>query len=355
MAHSSHPPGRQAAISAILDVFHAHHHFLVTSHSRPDADAIGSSLGAMYLLQAMGKEVVVAFADPIPRTFAGLPGAERIVHSLPAISAEVALILECDSIKRTGFDHLAAPISINIDHHLSGTNYATVNWIEPSAAAVGALLYELAVAADVPISPEFATCLYAGLLTDTVCFTIPSVNAQTFELAHQLVRLGADAAAVADSIYHSVRPARLRVLGTALLHLRVQGPIAWSAVTLDEIEAAHAEVEDCEDIVNYVIGIQGVCAGAFLRELSSNRFRVSLRSKDGVDVAAVAETLGGGGHQNASGCTLEGSLSALAERLTRLLHDACAASSASTANSTNSTSAAAAEGRAWPSLKGQQA
>lgn len=334
MTNPLHPNDRQSAISAILEIFRAHRHFLVTSHSRPDGDAIGSSLAAMYLLQAMGKEVVVALADPVPRTFASLPGADRIVQTQPAMSAEVALILECDSVARTGFDHLAAPLSINIDHHRSGTDFATVNWIEPTAVAVGAMLYELAVAADIQVSPEIATCLYAALLTDTVRFTIPSLKAETFELAHQLVRLGADAAGVAEAVYHSVRPARLRVLGTALLRLQVHGDVAWSAVTLGEIEAAQAEVEDCEDIVNYVIGIQGVCAGAFLRELSANRFRVSLRSKGPVDVAAIAETLGGGGHQNASGCTLEGPLPTLAERLTELLQSACSGNGA------------------WPSPKG---
>lgn len=335
MAQTTYPIEREAAMAAILDIFHAHNHFLVTSHARPDGDAIGSSLAAMYLLQAMGKEVVVALADPIPRTFSLLPGADRIVQTQPAMAAEVALVLECDSVARTGFDHLAAPLTINIDHHRSGTDYATVNWIEPSAVAVGAMLYDLAAAAGVPVSPAFATCLYAALITDTVRFTIPNLGADTFALAHRLLSLGADAAGVAQAVYHSVRPARLRVLGTALLRLQVECPVAWSAVTLAEMEAADAEVEDCEDIVNHVIGIEGVCAGAFLRQMPGGRFRVSLRSKGNVDVAAVAERLGGGGHQNASGCTLEGPLPDLAAGLTAALREACEQSGG------------------WPSTKGQ--
>ncbi len=323
MAHSFPPSEREGAIAAILATFHAHERFLITSHARPDGDAIGSSLGAMYLLQALGKQVVVALADPVPRTFARLPGADRIVHIQPAMAAEVALVLECDSVARTGFDHLAAPLTVNIDHHRSGKAYATVNWIDPTAAAVGAMLYDLAVAAGVAISPAFATCLYAALLTDTVRFTIPSLTAETFALANRLMSLGADAAGVAEAVYHSVPPARMRVLGIALHHLQIEGPIAWSAVTLREIEVAGAVVEDCEDIVNYIIGIDGVCAGAFFRELQKDRYRVSLRSKGRVDVAAVAERLGGGGHQNASGCTVEGPLSDLASQLTAALRSAC--------------------------------
>lgn len=317
------PQDREAAVAAILEVFHSHNHFLVTSHARPDGDAIGSSLAAMYLLQAMGKQVVVALADPVPRTFLGLPGAGRIVQTQPVMAAEVALVLECDSVARTGYDHLAAPVTINIDHHRSGAPFATLNWIDPSAAAVGSMLYELAIAAGVAISPQFATCLYTALLTDTVRFTAPSITAETFALAHQLVSLGADAAGVAEAIYHSVRPARLRVLATALSHLRIDGPIAWSAVTVREIEAAQAEVEDCEDIVNHIIGIEGIYAGAFLRETSEGQYRVSLRSKGAVDVAEVAELLGGGGHQNASGCTIAGSLPEIAVQLASALALAC--------------------------------
>ncbi len=323
MPNFPHPSDRQEAIATILKIIGDHNHFLVTSHARPDGDAIGSSLAAMYLLQALGKEVVVALADPVPRTFAHLPGASRVVRTQPAMAAEVALVLECDSVQRTGFDHIAAPLIINIDHHRSGTGYAAVNWIEPAAAAVGAMLYDLAIAAGVPLSPEFATCLYAALLTDTVRFTVPSITAETFALAHQLVSLGADAAGVAEAVYHSVRPARLRVMGTALLHLQIEGPVAWSTVTLHEIQAANAEVEDCEDIVNHVIGVEGVCAGAFLRELQEGRYRVSLRSKGEVDVAEVAEGLGGGGHRNASGCTLEGHLGEITVQLTAALRAAC--------------------------------
>lgn len=317
---------RERSMAAILEVFCAHNHFLITSHARPDGDAIGSSLAAMYLLQGMGKEVVVALADPVPRSFAGLPGAGRIVQTQPVMAAEVAVVLECDSVARTGYDHLAAPVTVNIDHHRSGAHFATVNWIDPSAAAVGAMLFELAMAAGVAISADFATCLYTALLTDTVRFTAPSITAETFALAHRLVSLGADAAGVAEAVYHSIRPARLRVLGVALSHLTIEGPIAWSAVTLEEIAAAQAEVEDCEDIVNHVIGIEGVCAGAFLREMANGRYRVSLRSKGTVDVAAVAERLGGGGHQNASGCTVEGCLPEIAAQLSAALASACAKS-----------------------------
>ena len=245
------------------------------------------------------------------------------MQRIPAAAAEIALVLECDSVERTGFAALGAPTTINIDHHLSGVAFASVNWIDPEAPAVGAMLYELALASGMPLSSDLATCLYTAGFTDTVHFTLPSTTAATFALAQQLLHAGADAAGVTEAVYHSHRPARLRILGVALRRLEIHGPIAWSAVTQHEIEAAAAEIEDCEGVVSYIIGVDGVRAGFFLRELPNGRFRASLRSKGQVDVAILAETFGGGGHRNASGCTLDGPLDQAVACLSYTLGAAC--------------------------------
>ncbi|MGI4830131.1 MAG: DHH family phosphoesterase [Janthinobacterium lividum] len=324
--NSSNPPlllsHREEAIAALLPILRSHDRFLVTSHARPDGDAIGSALAAMHLLEAMGKQVTVVFADPVPRTFMSLPGTERIVHAQPSQPVEVALVLECDCVRRTGFDFLAADIMVNIDHHRSGTAYAAVNWIDPDAAAVGSMLYEIAVETGAPMSPAMATCLYAAILTDTVHFTLPSTTAETFGMAEHLVALGADAANIAEAVYHSYRPQRLWVLAAALSRFHIEGSIAWTAITQSEILKTGAETEDCEGVVNYVIGVAGVRAGFFLRELPTGQFRASLRSKGTVDVASVAERLGGGGHRNASGCTVEGPLDQACDLLAGFLRAA---------------------------------
>ncbi len=314
---------RAAAVPALLALFWEHETFLVTSHARPDGDAIGSVLGTLHLLEAMGKQVTAVMADPVPLTFAQLPGSARIRQLQPAHRAEVAVVLECDSVARTGFDGLAADLIVNIDHHRSGASFAAVNWIDPDAPAVGAMLYELAAASGLPLSAAMATCLYAALLTDTVHFTSASTNAETFGVAKHLVELGADAPGIAEAVYHSYRPARLWVLGAALRRFQIDGPVASSALTYQEITEAGAETEDCEGVVNYVVGVEGVRAGVFLRELPDGRFRASLRSKGWVDVATVAERLGGGGHRNASGCTVDGPLEQALEQITRLLQTAC--------------------------------
>ena len=315
---------RDEAISALLQLIRAHDRFLVTSHARPDGDAIGSSLATMHLLEAMGKQVTVAMADPVPRTFTSLPGTDRIVLTQPLQPAEGAIVLECDPGERTGHQHRAAASTGRTGNHRSGTSYAAVNWIDPDAPAVGAMLYDLAVASGARISPELATCLYAAVLTDTVHFTLPSTTAATFAVAEHLVALGADASGIAEAVYHSYRPARLWILAAALSRFKIEGAVASSAITQSEIVSAGAETEDCEGVVNYVIGVEGVRAGCFLRELPSGQFRASLRSKGAVDVATVAEAFGGGGHRNASGCTLEGPLDRALAQMTTCLRFACA-------------------------------
>lgn len=315
---------RQEAFGTLLPLLRDHGSFLVTSHARPDGDAVGSALGAMHLLESMGKQVTVAFADPIPRPFLSLPGAERIVHQQPETPLEVALVLECDSVERTGFARLAGELVVNIDHHQSGANFAAVNWIDPESPAVGAMIYDLAVASGAELTPALAGCLYAAVLTDTVQFTLPTTTSETFDLARHLLELGADAAGISDAVYFSQRESKLRLLGVALRGLHVNGPVAWSAVTRADLDATGAGTEDTEGIVQHLIAMEGVRAAALLRELPDGKhLRASLRSKGPVNVAQVAEDFGGGGHRNASGCTVNGPLEEAARQMEDALQSAC--------------------------------
>lgn len=314
------------AIAEILGVIGAHQTFVVTSHARPDGDAIGSALGMMHLLDAMGKDVVVAFADEIPEIYRGIPGIDRIVHHLPAQRPDAAILLECDRVERTGFPVIDAGTTINIDHHLSGKNFADHNWIDATAAAVGSLVYELAIAAGQRITPEMATCLYTAVVTDTGSFQFSSTTAGTFALASHLVDSGADHNGVAQAVFFSNSPAKMRLLGVALNRMVIDGSIAWSFITQADMAATGAGVEDCEGVVNSLIGMQGVCAAVFLRELpGGHEFRLSLRSKDPVNVAEVASQFAGGGHRNASGGSIAGPVEEAVNRVVGALQVACRA------------------------------
>jgi len=314
------------SIAALLTLIRERQSFLITSHARPDGDAIGSAVGLMHLLDALGKDVQVAFADPIPLIYGYLPGVTRIVHSLPTEPPDAAILLECDSIARTGFDYIPAKLTINIDHHKSGRDFADFNWIDSQASAVGAMLYDLAVASGVEISAAMATCLYTAVLTDTGSFTYSATTAKTFALAEHLVASGANAHEIAQAIYFSNPPSKIRVLGLALNNMVLDGEVAHAWITQEEMARAGAVPEDCEGVVNYLIGIAGIETAAFLRELPAVNgeleYRTSLRSKGSVDVSAVAERFGGGGHRNASGCTLPGPLDTARARVVAELHAA---------------------------------
>jgi bifunctional oligoribonuclease and PAP phosphatase NrnA len=221
---------------------------------------------------------------------------------------QAAIILECDSIHRTRLQGLEDRFLISIDHHLSGRPFAHVNWIDPQAAATAEMVFRLAREAGVKFSPEMATCLYTALMTDTGSFMFQSTNEKTFALARELVLAGADPAHCARGIYFAHSVAKLRLLGEALRDLHQEGDLAWVSITQKQMELWAAKEEDCEGLVNYVLSIGDVEVAAFFRELPDGRYRVSLRSKGKLDVARVAEKFGGGGHECASGCSVEGPL-----------------------------------------------
>jgi phosphoesterase RecJ-like protein len=239
----------------------------------------------------------------------GCPGAGSIRHALRVHGPyDAVILLECDGLERARLRGLEDFYLINIDHHISGRAYAHLNWIDYEAASVGELVFRLVKAADATVTPEMAACLYTTLLTDTGGFTYGSVRVSTFEAARDLVLAGADPVAIARDVCYSTPMSKALLLGAALSNLKREGRLAWLWVTHQDMVRTCAAEEDCEGIVNVAVGISGVEAAVFLRELPERSFRLSLRSKGKVNVAAIAERLGGGGHGNAAGCTLEGPL-----------------------------------------------
>jgi phosphoesterase RecJ-like protein len=311
----------EASINALLEAFRSTPRFILTSHARPDGDAIGSVLALAEVLDQLGCQTDIVMADPIPFIYRTLPNIARIHHAASANDivpdpGVPAILLECDGIERTGLLGLEDRCLINIDHHASGRPFAYLNWIDEHACAVAAMVYRIAVAANVEITPSMATCLYTAILSDTGSFTYSSTNAETFALAQDLTARGANPCQIARDVYFSNPASKIRLLGTALSNLRTDGPLAWTWVTNQDLDSAGAEAEDCEGVVNYLISIHGVESAVFLRELPcASQFRLSIRSKGKIDVAQVAESFGGGGHRSASGCTLDGPLGVATDRI----------------------------------------
>jgi len=304
-------------LKEVLKNIEQRNRFLLTSHARPDGDAVGSTLACSQILRLMGKQAEVVLRDGVPRIYRSLPFADQVIQA-ERINGEydAAIILECDSIQRTHLEGLENQFLINIDHHLSGRPFANVNWIDPKAVATAEMVYRVAREASVKVSPEIAACLYTAVLTDTGSFMFGGTNEHTFALARELVLAGADPARCARNVYFGHSTAKMRLLGAALSHLQREGPLASIWVTQQEMNQFNAKEEDCEGLVNYALSIYDVQVAILLRELPDKRVRVSLRSKGEINVASVAEHFGGGGHECASGFSIDGPLQ---DALSRIL------------------------------------
>lgn len=307
---------QNGAIEAILDVLRRGEKFLVCSHSRPDGDAVGSMLAMGMVLAQMGKRADLVTADRIPNVYRQLPGAEDIRCAMRVHGPyDAVILLECDGLERARLRGLEPFFLVNIDHHTSAREFGHVNWIDRGAASVGELVHRLAKAAGCTVTPEMAACLYTTILTDTGGFCYGGTRASTFALAEELTLAGADPVAIAREIYFTAPTSRLLLLGAALSNLKRDGRLAWLWITNHDMVRTCAAEEDCEGIVNCAISIAGVETAAFLRELPEGVIRISLRSKGRVDVAGIAVKLGGGGHENAAGVTLDGPLPRALEQI----------------------------------------
>jgi len=306
----------KARIAAILKVITEGKRFLVCSHAGPDGDAVGSMLAMGILLNQMGKRADLVSADRIPVVHRWLPGADSIEKALRVHGPyDAVILLECDGLERTRLQGLEHLYQINIDHHASGVEFADLNWIDHDAACVGEMVYRVYKAAGVALTPDAAQCIYTTVLTDTGGFLYGGTRASTFDLARELTLAGADPIRSAQKAYFSTPLSKLLLLGAALKNLHREGRVAWLWITHEDMMRSCATEEDCEGIVNYALSVADVEVAAFLRDLEDPRVRVSLRSKGRVNVAVIAEKLGGGGHENAAGCTLNGPLTRAKEQI----------------------------------------
>jgi phosphoesterase RecJ-like protein len=313
-------------IAAILQVFGQGERFLVCSHARPDGDAVGSMLAMGMLLRQLGKHADLITPDGLPVVYRGLPEADSVAFALSARGHyDAVILLECDGIERAGLRGLEQYFLINIDHHVTGSDWASLNWIDHEAVSVGELVHRLVLASGAVVTPQMATCLYTTLLTDTGGFIYGALRASTFALARDLVLAGADPVRIAQDVCFSAPTSKILILGAALSSLKREGRLTWLSITNSDMVRACAADEDCEGIVNYALGIAGVEAAVFFRELPESRIRVSLRSKGSINIATIAGQFGGGGHEFAAGCTVDGPLPAAVDRILPAIRSALAA------------------------------
>ena len=288
--------------------------FVLSSHSRPDGDSIGSQLAMAFALRAMGKHVTVVNFDPAAPPFMAFPGVPEIVIAPSAEGDfDAAIIMECSDYARTGVSGLDRYFTINIDHHPGNTRYGQVNWFDPSAAACAEMVFDVVRALDVPLSIEIATHIYIAILTDTGSFHFSNLSPRTFDICRQLLEAGVDPVRVARQVYDNSTVGRLKLCGAVLNGMRIDPSGRIAVLYLDQqmAGASGATYDDTEGVINQPLTVKEVQAVIFLKQTQGDHYRVSLRSKGDVDVGAVAKEFSGGGHKNAAGCSVDGPIDEL--------------------------------------------
>lgn len=298
--------------------------FLLTSHESPDGDAVGSSLALASFLRKIGKDVCVHFCDPVPELYAFLPGADTAQLHLPDRDFDIAFVLDIGEFRRAGdefcrFKRIGK--YINLDHHLSCELFGTHNLIDSSAAATGVLVYRIINAFGYLVDLDTALCLYSSIITDTGSFRYSNANREAFSIAGEMIECGVNAWDVAEQLYENQPQKRLDLLALALATLEVikNGQAASVTITLDMYEKAGTDSELTDGFINYPRSIKGVEVAIFFRQVAEDKYKVGFRSKGKVNVASFAAELGGGGHHNAAGCIVEGTLEKVKSRVYELL------------------------------------
>jgi bifunctional oligoribonuclease and PAP phosphatase NrnA len=281
-------------------------------HVHPDGDVLGTLLGLGLALEGQGWSVTCAGPHPIPDVLAFLPGAARWqTWSTAPRTFDVLVLTDCPNPDRTeGLLDAARTTSadvLNIDHHPDNRRYGTLNWIDPAAAATGEMVFDLIQALGRPISPDIALNLFTAVHTDTGSFRYSNTTARTFRIAAELTAAGADPALVSDRLYQRRSPDALATLGLVLRRVCVSedGRVAWLTVPRGLCSDAFLAAED---LVTYPRSIDGVEVALLLREEAGGLVKASLRGKGRIPVNRIAQRFGGGGHENAAGCTVRGTL-----------------------------------------------
>jgi phosphoesterase RecJ-like protein len=302
--------------------------FAVMSHVRPDGDALGSQLALALSLQQLGKEVRVWNEEGMLEKYSFLPRAE-LVTKPPSIPEDFdcAIALDTAIQSRLGTALAAvrsAKIWINIDHHLSNPGYGDVVDMDPDAPATAEIIFRLIKSQNLPFNRDIAENLYAAISTDTGSFQYPKTSARTFEIAAELIRAGLDVGRLNQQLYENYPRRRLELLRELLRTMRFEHRGRVASVSLSLKTAAELGVlpEDNEGLIDHLRAIRGVIVAVFFEELNDGKVRVSMRSKDdAVDVCAICQKFGGGGHTLAAGARVRGTLAEVEEKVLEEIGD----------------------------------
>jgi phosphoesterase RecJ-like protein len=300
-----------------VEVINAHQKILLTSHIRPDCDALGSELGMAGVLDALGKDVIIVNGQKTPPNLSFIDPTNRIKALGEDISLEEAAAVDLLMVLDTSAWAQLGPMGdvlktttakkIVVDHHVGEDDLGTEPFKNTNAEAAGRLVVEAAEALGVTLTPEIATPLFAAIATDTGWFRYQSAGSGTYNIGAKLIDAGASPAAIYRDLYERDTLGRVRLRGEVLAKIRTEldGRLAHTFVRMDDFESTGAQPSDTEDLVNMALEIDGTEAAVILVEQATGGFKISFRSRCALDCSALAASFGGGGHKAAAGAFID--------------------------------------------------
>ncbi len=311
----------QATLASIARVIKKNSTFFIAGHLKPDGDTVGTALALASLLSRLKKKAFVYSKEPVPDYLKFLPGVRSItITEKVTRSFDCAIILECYNLERMGslIDAVQAKTLINIDHHASFTKFGHINYINSAASSSAEQLFSLFDHFHLPLTTKEAICLYTGLVTDTGRFQHSNASPTAHRVAAALIEAGVKPEILYDKIYGTKSMPALKLLGNALsaLTLDCSNRIAYFQITRSMYRRTSATPMDTEEIINYAVMVPGVVVGILFRENDEpGVIKVSFRSKGDINVSAIARQFDGGGHRNAAGCSIAGSIGAVTKKV----------------------------------------
>lgn len=301
-------PGINENIKEAVEAIHHAKKIIVACHVNPDGDTLGCQLALGLSLLRLGKRIILLSQDGVPNRFQFLQGSELIVLKTSE-TADLAIAVDCGSKAQLGSIATAffkAKTTIQVDHHDFGEAFGKIQVMEEEASAVGEIVYELIRALKVEITPAIATCLLTSIIVDTGAFRFSNIRPKTFEICSQLIRTGVDLQHLIEESYWKKTRSMARLSGYCLMnsHFSDNGQVAWTTVYQKDFKRFKAQLSDVDAVADDLRAIEGVKIAACFRETDKKRFRASLRSTYGINVANVARLFGGGGHHNSAGCSI---------------------------------------------------
>lgn len=299
-------------INRILDGIKASETVCVVGHIRPDGDCVGSQVGLALALQNAGQKVTCWNQDPVPAKLRFMVPRGFLQPPRPGQRFDCVIATDCASFERLGTAGECVKDRgqlINIDHHASNTRYGDINWISPKEPSTGELIFKLLKAANWPVTPPIADCLFTAVSTDTGSFQYPSTRPGTYHIAAELVKRGADLAKVCHEVYQSYPLSRVRLLQHVYNHFKLahDNQLAWFWLKQADYARTGASSNDSEGLIDHIRDIDSVVVACVFEEAGPELTRISLRSKSGkVNVNEIAAQFGGGGHPAAAGARIPG-------------------------------------------------